>query len=60
MIYPRELFSPREDITRANIKAYEGRQNRIYKKCLELNPDYHKLGLREQHEIHKKAESEVK
>lgn len=57
--YPKELFRINEDATKRNKKAYDDLQKRIEKRCLEINPDYYKLGLLERSNIRKQAESEV-
>lgn len=57
--YPREVFHINEDVTRRNKKAYDDLQKRIEKRCLEINPDYYKLGLRERSEIRRQARSEL-
>lgn len=53
--YPAYVYSHREDITRANMRAYDRKQDEIYKKCLELNPNYHGLHFCEQIAIRDKA-----
>ena len=58
-IYPAEVFHINEDVTRQNMKAYDERQRRIEKRCLEINPYYPKLGLLERSDIRRQAESEV-
>ena len=58
-MYPPEVFHINEDVTRRNMKAYDALQQRIEKRCLEINPDYPKLGLRERSNIRRQAESEV-
>ena len=57
--YPKSVYSFREDITRENMRKYNERQAKIYKRCLELAPDFHKLGLRQQVAIRDKAKTEV-
>lgn len=59
MMYPREIFCANEDMTRANMRAYDALQERIMKCCLEINPDYYSLGFRQKREIRRKAEEEV-
>ena len=59
MRYPPEVYCVREDVTRENMRIYDERQRRIEAKCLELDPNYHKLGLREQYEIRKKAKEMI-
>lgn len=58
--YPPEVFHINEDVTRRNMKAYDALKRRIEKRCLEINPDYYKLGLRERSKIRKQAENEVR
>ena len=53
--YPKHIYSPNIQITRANMREYDMRQERIYRKCLELRPDYHKIGLREQMKVRQQA-----
>lgn len=59
MYYPPWVYHINEDVTRRNMRQYEERQRKIEKRCLEIDPDYPKLGLRERHAIRKQAESEV-
>lgn len=58
-MYPAEVFHINEDVTRRNMKAYDALQQRIEKRCLEIDPNYHKLGLLERSNLRKQAESEV-
>lgn len=58
--YPRWVYSPDENITRANMKQYEKEQNAIYNKCLELNPAFHSLKFKEQYAIKERAEKIIK
>lgn len=57
--YPKWVYDCRVDITRENMRKYDERQEKIYKRCLELAPDFHKLGLRQQVAIRDKAKTEV-
>lgn len=57
--YPKWVYACREDITRENMRIYDERQEKIYKRCLELAPNFHKLGLRERMQIRNKAKEEV-
>ena len=57
--YPPEVFHINEDVTRQNMKAYDERRRRIEKRCLEIDPAYHSLGLLERSNIRRQAESEV-
>ena len=59
MRYPKELFSINEDVTEANLRAWDAREEAIRQKCLEINPDYDKLGLRERYEIKRKVRETV-
>ena len=54
--YPRWVYNIREDITRANMEAYDKKKEKFYQKCEELNPNYYHLGLRERMAIQDKAE----
>lgn len=55
-MYPSWVYSIREDVTRNNMKEYD-RTTKIFRdKCLELNPDYYKLSLRERMAVRDKAE----
>ena len=55
--YPPEVYHINEDVTRRNMRQYDERQLRIERRCLEIDPDYPKLGLRERHAIREQAES---
>lgn len=57
--YPNWVYNRNEDITRRNMKAYDKRQREIEKRCLEINPNYHKLGLLERSNLRRLVESEV-
>lgn len=59
MYYPKEVFSYREDVTRANMREYEKRQRQLEEKCLEIDPNYYHLGLRQRMEIRTQAEKEM-
>lgn len=59
MRYPREVYSIREDVTRENMRQYDLKMKRLYARCEEIEPNYWKLGLREQMEIRKRAEAEI-
>ena len=60
MTYPSWVYTSREDVTKENMKRYDREQEAIHDKCLELNPEYHHLGLRERFEIWKQAEDILK
>lgn len=49
MIYPKELFSANESITRRNLSEYDRKRDSWYKAAEELFPDYFKMGLRERY-----------
>lgn len=55
MYYPKYVYNIREDITRANMRAYDQKQKEIEKKCLEINPDYYKCTLRDRMETRQRA-----
>lgn len=55
MNYPANLFHINEDITASNIKAYDARRETLRQKCLEINPNYYHLGLRERMNIRTQA-----
>ena len=55
MYYPKYVYNVREDITRANMRAYDQKQKEIDNKCLEINPNYFKCNLRERIEIRQRA-----
>jgi len=59
MRYPKEVFHVREDVTRENMRAYEAKRDRFYKKCEELFPDFWSLPFRERMEIKKLVEEEM-
>lgn len=54
--YPKWVYSPREDVTRNNMREYDRTKKIFYDKCLELEPNYYKLTLRERQTIRDKAE----
>lgn len=47
MIYPKWVYTPREDVTRENMRQYEEMYNKWYDKLYELYPDYPEKSLRE-------------
>lgn len=49
--YPKEVYNKDEHITRQNMRDYEKKMELVEKKCLELRPDYHSLGFKEQYKI---------
>lgn len=57
--YPKELFCSNVLVTEENKRQYRKRKEAIYKKCLELCPDYHDLPINEQWKIRHVAELEV-
>lgn len=59
MRYPKEIYSPREDITRANMREYDRKKDLVYKKCEELNPNYWNLPFRERILVYKQAQEEL-
>ncbi len=59
MMYPKECFSIREDVTRENIRKYEERRKLLYKKCEERYPDFWEKSFRERMEIKKRIEEEI-
>lgn len=58
--YPREVYSPREDVTHENMRAYDALQERIYARCLVIAPNYRELSFREQLAVKEQARIEVK
>ena len=56
MRYPKEVFSVREDLTRNTMREYEIKVSVFYWKCLEINPNYYNLGLKDRIAVRKKAE----
>ena len=60
MIYPKEVFNIREDVTRARMKEYDKKQEAIAKRCLEIDENYYHLGLKERRAIRLKVEEEFK
>ena len=54
--YPKWVYTPREDITRENMRSYDRTKKIFYEKCEEINPDYWKLGLRERMAVADEAE----
>lgn len=56
MRYPREVFSPREDVTQNNMKEYDRKRDMFFRKCLEIDPDYYSLGLKDRMIVREKAE----
>ena len=55
MHYPKEIYSPRIDVTRRNMQEYDRRMNAIYNKCLDIEPDYYHMTLRERMTIRQQA-----
>lgn len=54
--YPSWVYSIREDVTRANMKAYDHTTEIFRQKCLEIDPDYYSLSLRERMTVKDKVE----
>ena len=54
--YPRYVFNCRIDITEANMREYDRKKKEFHDKCLEINPDYFHLNLRQQMEVRRQAE----
>ena len=54
--YPSWVYSPRIDVTINNKREYDRTKEIFQQKCLEINPDYYKLGLRERMAVRDKAE----
>ena len=57
--YPREVYRINEDVTRANKRAWDQRQDRIRSRCLKLRPDYDHLTLRERSDVRKQATADI-
>ena len=57
--YPSWIYSYREDITRENMRQYDRMRDLLYKRLLELNPDYYSLNLRERHDLINQVENEL-
>lgn len=56
MSYPRSVFHPREDVTRAAMKEHDIKKKLFNEKCEELAPNYYKLPLRERMKIRAEVE----
>ena len=54
--YPRSVYHPREDVTRAAMKEYDIKKKLFNAKCEELAPNYYKLPLRERMKVRAEAE----
>ena len=54
--YPKYVYSYREDITRANMREYDRKKKLLEDKCLEINPDYFHLNLRQRMEVRREVE----
>lgn len=59
MRYPPEVYCIREDVTRENMRKYDEYQKRLRAKCLEIDPNYYSLGLRERLDVKAKAKIEI-
>ena len=57
--YPKEVYNINEDITRANMRAYDLEQKRIEDECIRLAPNYHALPCRERLNIRRQAEKNL-
>ena len=57
MYYPKSCYHIDENITRQRMREYDARQREIERKCLEINPDYHKLNLMERRKVREMAEA---
>lgn len=55
MIYPKHIYSARIDITRRNMQEYDRKMDAIYDKCMEIEPDYYHLTMRERMAVREKA-----
>jgi hypothetical protein len=51
MYYPKECFNIDMTVTKLAQKAYEDKQNRMYKWIEDNYPNYHNLNLREKYTI---------
>jgi len=56
MRYPAWMYSPREDVTKRNMEEYDRTTEIFQQKCLEINPAYYTLPLRERMAVRDKAE----
>lgn len=54
--YPKWVYDVREDVTQNNMREYERTKEIFIQKCIEINPDFYKLGLRERMAVRDKAE----
>lgn len=59
MIYPKELFTANEVVTKENLRRYDAWQDRVYKRCEEIAPDYWKLDFKTRLDLKARAEREV-
>ena len=53
MYYPKNVFSAREDITRARMKEHDRKRDLWYKTALQMYPDYYKMDARTRIEARK-------
>ena len=53
--YPREVFSINENRTRRNMRAYDEWEDKVYAECVNRNPDYLKMNLRDRHDLRKEV-----
>lgn len=60
MWYPREVFTPREDVTRENMRKYEERQNKFYDTALSLYPDFLQRPFLERLQLREEIEAAMK
>lgn len=56
MVYPKYVFSSREDITQRNMREYDRKKEIFYRKCEELAPDYYKMTIRERMQVRDQVE----
>lgn len=59
MRYPPEVYCIREDVTRENMRKYDEYQKRLKAKCLEIDPNYYSLGLRDRMDVLAEAKMEI-
>ena len=59
MRYPPEVYCIREDVTRENMRKYDEYQKRLKAKCLEKDPNYYSLCLRERMDVLAEAKMEI-
>lgn len=53
--YPMKVFSIDEDRTRRNMRVYDEWEDKVYAECVNRNPDYCEMNLRERYDLRKEV-----